>query len=75
MAFEHNELSGSLFDNERKSNANQPDMTGSCKIGGTDYWMSAWIKSGKKGDFLSIAMTKKDDDGENPVGRKSVIKK
>ncbi len=59
MAFELKELQGSLFDNDRKVRDNQPDMTGSCKIGGTEYWVSAWVKQGRS-EFLSLAFTEKD---------------
>jgi len=60
MGFEHNDLSGSLFENDKKERDNQPDFTGSCKIEGVEYWMSAWVKTGNKGDWLSCAFTEKD---------------
>lgn len=65
MAFEHNNLSGSLFDNERKERDNQPDMTGSCKINGEEFWVSAWIKEGNKGSYLSLAFTEKEAQGQS----------
>lgn len=61
MAFEVNELSGSLFDND-KTNDRQPDMTGNCKIDGVEYWVSAWVKESRGGtEFLSMAYTQKDN--------------
>ena len=62
MAFELNDMSGSLWVNDRKTKDNQPSHQGSIKIDGVEYWMSAWVKktnTGKK--FFSMAFTKKDD--------------
>ena len=53
---------GALFDNDRKENDKQPDMTGSLNVGGVDHFISAWKNvaqsSGK--DYLKLAVTKKD---------------
>lgn len=73
MAFEHNENSGSLFRNERKTQEKQPDHTGSglvkcphCDKTGL-FRLSAWIKtaggSGKK--FFSLAFTPADEIGNS----------
>ena len=61
MAFEHNDFSGSLFANDRRSNDRQPTHTGSCKINGEEYWISAWVKEGAKGRFFSMSFTAKED--------------
>jgi hypothetical protein len=45
--FVHNELSGSLFKNERRTKDSQPMYQGSCVIGGEEYWISAWINESK----------------------------
>lgn len=58
--FQQKELSGGLFTNDRKNQPNHPDFRGDCKIDGVEYWISAWIKSGAKGDFLSLAFTTKE---------------
>lgn len=61
MAFEQNELSGSLFINDRKTKSNQPDYTGTAKVQGVEYYMSAWVKEARNGNkFLSVALTEKD---------------
>lgn len=71
MAFETNELSGALFENE-KTNDRQPDFTGNCKMEGTHYWVSAWVKETNAGaDFLSLAFTKKDAAKPKSRGRKT----
>lgn len=60
MAFEQNDNSGSLFKNDRKTESNHPDYTGTAKIGGVEFWMSAWLKeanSGKK--FMSFSFKPK----------------
>ena len=53
---------GALFDNDRKENEKQPDMTGSLNVGGVDHFISAWknvaTSSGKH--YLKLAVTKKD---------------
>jgi len=68
MAFEVNELSGSLFENTKKTNDRQPDFTGNCKIEGTEYWVSAWVKQTRNNDdYLSLAFTEKDDQPNSRV--------
>ena len=63
MAFEHRDMSGSVFVNERKRpGSNQPDRNGTAKIDGVDYRVSGWLKDGKKGTFLSMSFERMDDD-------------
>lgn len=61
MAYELRELSGSLFKNDKKETEKHPNMTGSALIGGVDYWVAAWTKEGKKGKFISLSFTPKED--------------
>lgn len=63
MAFEQNDMSGSLFVNERKTSDRHPDRTGSATIDGVEYWVSGWIKEGRDGKkpWLSMAFTAKDE--------------
>lgn len=61
MAFEINDYSGFLFKNERKENDSQPTHQGSIKVNGAEYWMSAWIKTGKSGKrYFSMSFTEKE---------------
>ena len=53
---------GVLFDNDRKTNDSQPDMSGSLNIDGVDHWFSGWWKEGAKGEFLSLNIGKPKDD-------------
>ena len=58
MAYELRELTGSMFENDRKQQKHQPDWKGSCMIAGKEYWLSAWKKDGRT-PWLSLAFTEK----------------
>jgi hypothetical protein len=61
MAYEHKPGSGTLFKNAKKTATNHPDYTGTYKDhNGREFEVAAWIKSGKKGDFLSFATKPKE---------------
>ena len=72
MAQEYdNNLRGVLFKNDRKERDNHPDYKGSAEIDGEEYWLSAWIKEGQKGKFMSLSFTLKDQP-KNPPAREPV---
>lgn len=60
MAYQQKENSGALFKNDKEGNENRPDYKGDINISGTNYWLSAWLKEGKNGKFLSLSVNVKD---------------
>lgn len=61
MAYEQKDNSGSLFKNDRKTTEQHPNATGSAKIAGIEYWVSAWTKKDKNGNpWQSLAFTLKE---------------
>lgn len=50
---------GVLFKNDRRESDKHPEYNGSINVDGVDYWLSAWVKDGKKGKFFSLAIKPK----------------
>jgi len=63
--FEQRPNTGVLFKNLKKETEKHPDYTGNIDIEGTAYRLAAWIKKGKKGAFMSLAVS------DNTGGEKS----
>lgn len=62
MAFEQKDNSGALFRNERKEQENHPDHTGTCKIMGREFYLSAWVRESNNGKrFFSLSFKPKDN--------------
>lgn len=58
---------GALFKNDRKQSENHPDYRGSINVGGTDMWISAWLKTSKNGQkFMSLSVSPKEDQAPAP---------
>jgi hypothetical protein len=51
--------SGILFANDRRENDRQPTHRGSITVAGVEYYLSGWIKEGRNGKFLSLAVPPK----------------
>ena len=60
MAEYDNNLSGVLFKNDKGDNEKRPDYKGSAEIEGVQYWVSAWIREGAKGKFMSMKYERKE---------------
>lgn len=61
MTWEQRDETGSLFRAKERKTDNSPELTGSAKIAGVEYWVSGWTKKTRDGDkWLSLAFTPKD---------------
>jgi hypothetical protein len=72
MPYEQRDNSGTLFVNDKKTDpkSNLPDRKGDGVINGQKVWISAWIKQGKSGEFLSLSFTPKEAGGSNAQSSK-----
>jgi len=64
-------MRGVLFKNERKEEEKHPDYTGKIQFNHVEHWLSAWIKQGRKGKFLSISIGAPTDQRTKPPPHKS----
>lgn len=56
MAYELRDNSGSLFKNDKKQQGdNKPNYTGRVMVNGVEMWISAWLKDGANGKFMSLS--------------------
>jgi hypothetical protein len=57
--FQPKEGQGSLFKNDKKQNEKSPDYGGTVIVNGREMRLSAWVKEGKSGKFLSLQISEK----------------
>lgn len=70
MAYD-NTNTGILTKNDRKEQDNHPDYTGTINVHGTEFWLSAWIKTGRSGKlegqkFMSLSVRPKEEKRAAP---------
>ena len=56
--------SGVLFKNDKIENDRSPTYKGNITVDGKDYWLSAWIKEGKSGKFMGLAVSPKETQAQ-----------
>jgi hypothetical protein len=56
--------SGALFKNDKKEKPSHPDYRGDVTIHGRKFWISAWIKEGQKGKYMSLAFRPAEEQTE-----------
>lgn len=57
---EKRDNSGVLFKSDNRDNERAPHYKGNITVNGQDFWLSAWIKEGKSGKFMGLAVSPKD---------------
>jgi hypothetical protein len=67
MPYEQKPNSGSLWPNQRKTQPNHPDLTGTIEVAGVLYWISAWEKNSNGKAWLSISVKPKDAQAPAPA--------
>jgi hypothetical protein len=59
---------GALFKNDKKeAGDNRPEYTGKLNVAGEDFYVSAWIKEGRNGKFMSLSVKHVDARQERPL--------
>jgi hypothetical protein len=64
---------GVLFKNDDKQKDTHPDYRGSVNVNGTEFWLSAWIKTSQRdgSKFMSLSVRKKDGQEDKPKQQQS----
>ena len=56
MSYEVRDNTGTLFNAKERRSENSPHMDGTLIVNGKKFWIKAWRKQGKSGEFLSLAV-------------------
>jgi hypothetical protein len=62
---------GALFKNTKKEKPNHPDYKGDVTIYGKKFWLSAWLKDGARGKYMSLALRPADEEGDRKPAAKA----
>ncbi len=60
----------SIFKNDDKQKDSHPDYKGTLNVDGREFWLSAWLKTGKNGKFFSGSIKPKDAPRQSAPARK-----
>jgi hypothetical protein len=61
MTFDNTNRGVLFSERDKKTKDEDRDYAGSLNVAGTEYWVSAWVKTSKKGTkFLSLSVKPKD---------------
>ena len=63
--------SGVMFKNDKREKESHPHYKGNMRVNGQEYWLSAWIKEGKNGKFMGLALSPKEEQGQAPQAKSS----
>lgn len=69
---EQRDNSGVLFKEKEKKNPNSPDYKGNVRVNGQEFWLSAWIKEGKNGKFMGLALSPKEEQSAPAKSSKKI---
>ena len=70
---EKKDNSGVLFKNDKIENERSPNYKGNITVNGQDYWLSAWVKEGKSGKFMGLAVSPKEEYQPKQAPKKASI--
>lgn len=74
MADYDNANRGVLFKNDRKESDKHPDYKGNINVNGVEFWLSAWIKEGAKGKFMSFSIQPKVVPADGSISQRAMPK-